>query len=182
MSGSQINNIGCQHFIIHARKAWLNGLSPKENRSIPPLDYQRVIDLKSEFKDCAIGINGGIRSADISGDLLKSVDQVMYGRLAIERQGDLLGIANELGFLTDDPQAAFLNYIDYANRNIAGRKSSYYYYQPLMPMIHDVVGAKHLRCELAHCMKNNRPLSDETIKLLLNLVAMKTGQEEGLSS
>ena len=71
---------GCEHFIIHARKAWLQGLSPKENRDIPPLNYQRVYDLKKEFSQLHISINGGITTLEDSQQHLKLIDGVMMGR------------------------------------------------------------------------------------------------------
>jgi tRNA-dihydrouridine synthase A len=73
---------GCTVFIVHARKAWLNGLSPKENREIPPLQYERVAELKQVFPHLTIVINGGINSLDTSSSLLNQVDGVMLGREA----------------------------------------------------------------------------------------------------
>lgn len=73
---------GCQTFIIHARKAWLQGLSPKENRDIPPLDYDRVHRLKMAHPELHIGINGGITSLDECLEQLLHVDSVMVGREA----------------------------------------------------------------------------------------------------
>lgn len=71
---------GCEHFIVHARKAWLQGLSPKENRDIPPLNYQRVYDLKEEFSQLKISINGGIKTLEDSIKHLGQIDGVMMGR------------------------------------------------------------------------------------------------------
>jgi len=73
---------GCGTFIVHARKAWLQGLSPKENREIPPLDYPRVHRLKADFPRLEIIINGGIRSMDEIRAQLAHVDGVMIGREA----------------------------------------------------------------------------------------------------
>lgn len=71
---------GCKTFIVHARKAWLTGLSPKENRDIPPLRYDVVYQLKQDFPQLDIIINGGITSLDASRQLLGHVDGVMLGR------------------------------------------------------------------------------------------------------
>ena len=76
----RIHNKGCQHFIIHARKAWLQGLSPKENRTIPPLNYPWVYQLKRDFPQLIITINGGIESCDEVKGHLDQVDGVMLGR------------------------------------------------------------------------------------------------------
>jgi tRNA-dihydrouridine synthase A len=73
---------GCTTFIVHARKAWLKGLSPKENREVPPLDYGRVHRLKREFPGLEIVINGGFRSVDDAIGQLEHVDGVMIGREA----------------------------------------------------------------------------------------------------
>ena len=73
---------GCQTFIIHARKAWLQGLNPKQNREIPPLDYETIYRLKQEFPDLEIIINGGIETLDEAETHLARVDGVMIGRAA----------------------------------------------------------------------------------------------------
>ncbi len=76
----RIHKKGCQHFIIHARKAWLQGLSPKQNRTIPPLNYPWVYQLKKDFPLLKITINGGITSTKEVLKHLKRVDGVMLGR------------------------------------------------------------------------------------------------------
>ncbi len=73
---------GCETFIVHARKAWLKGLSPKENRDIPPLQYDKVIQLKRDHPELEIIINGGITTLDQCQTLLKDLDGVMVGREA----------------------------------------------------------------------------------------------------
>ncbi len=74
----------CNDFTIHARKAWLSGLSPKENREIPPLDYNRAYQLKKDFPHLNIAINGGITSLQDSLHHLQHVDGVMIGRAAYQ--------------------------------------------------------------------------------------------------
>ncbi|MHC1481065.1 tRNA dihydrouridine(20/20a) synthase DusA [Frateuria aurantia] len=73
---------GIRKLIVHARKAWLQGLSPKENRDIPPLDYPRVFRLKQDFPDLEIILNGGLTTVDASVAALEHVDGVMLGRAA----------------------------------------------------------------------------------------------------
>jgi len=75
---------GCRTFIVHARKAWLEGLSPKENREIPPLDYGRVYRLKAAHPELEIVINGGIASLDEAETHLRWVDGVAVGRAAYQ--------------------------------------------------------------------------------------------------
>ncbi|MCG7897456.1 MAG: tRNA dihydrouridine(20/20a) synthase DusA [Candidatus Thiodiazotropha weberae] len=78
----KVSEAGCQTFIVHARKAWLQGLSPKENREIPPLHYETVHQLKQDFPDLEIIINGGITTLEQVEQNLKHVDGVMIGREA----------------------------------------------------------------------------------------------------
>ena len=85
----RIHEKGCQHFIIHARKAWLHGLSPKENRTIPPLNYPWVYRLKKDFPQLKITLNGGITKYSEIFEHLGHVDGVMLGR-AIYHQPYLL--------------------------------------------------------------------------------------------
>ncbi len=73
---------GCRVFIVHARKAWLNGLSPKQNRDVPPLDYDRVYRLKAAHPELTIVINGGIETLDECERHIKQLDGVMLGRAA----------------------------------------------------------------------------------------------------
>ena len=73
---------GCEHFIIHARKAWLSGLSPKDNRHIPPLDYERVYRLKARRPDLEISLNGGIETLDQCEQHGRLLEGVMLGRAA----------------------------------------------------------------------------------------------------
>jgi tRNA-dihydrouridine synthase A len=80
----EVSFAGCETFIIHARKAWLKGLSPKDNREIPPLNYQRVYKLKDAFPDLNFIINGGIKTIEESLDHLQYVDGVMLGREAYD--------------------------------------------------------------------------------------------------
>ncbi|WP_115719780.1 tRNA dihydrouridine(20/20a) synthase DusA [Gallaecimonas mangrovi] len=80
----KVSRAGCNTFIVHARKAWLNGLSPKENREIPPLDYPRVYQLKKDFPALHIGINGGIKTLDEMKGHLAQIDSVMVGREAYQ--------------------------------------------------------------------------------------------------
>jgi tRNA-dihydrouridine synthase A len=92
---------GVATFVVHARKAWLQGLSPKQNRDIPPLDYDLVYRLKVERPDLTVVINGGIGSLDEAEAHLAHVDGVMLGRVAYHEPG-LLGLVDRRFF---DPAA-----------------------------------------------------------------------------
>jgi tRNA-dihydrouridine synthase A len=87
----RVSAAGVRHFVIHARKAWLQGLSPKENREIPPLDYDLVVRMKAAFPHLTICINGGITSLDQARALLdRGLDGVMIGRAAYHDPGSVL--------------------------------------------------------------------------------------------
>ena len=77
-----VSEAGCKVFIVHARNAWLKGLSPKANREVPPLRYELVHQLKQEFPHLTIVINGGIASNALAAEQLQQVDGVMIGREA----------------------------------------------------------------------------------------------------
>jgi tRNA-dihydrouridine synthase A len=117
---SRIAEAGCARVQIHARKAWLQGLSPKENRDIPPLDYPLVQRVKARFPDLHISINGGITSLDEAEALLAAgLDGVMVGRAAYHQPADILCAADRRIFGAPGPDstpegavAAMLPYIE----------------------------------------------------------------------
>ena len=81
---TRVAGAGCTHFIVHARKAWLSGLSPKQNREVPPLNYDRVFRLKQANPDLTIIINGGFTTLEDCKAALRQVDGVMVGRAAYQ--------------------------------------------------------------------------------------------------
>lgn len=91
-----VSNAGCGMFIIHARKAWLKGLSPKENREIPPLDYNLAAKMKQEFPHLEIIVNGGIKTVDETRSHLSRFDGVMIGREAYQNPQILLDLENDI--------------------------------------------------------------------------------------
>ena len=99
---AQVSAAGVDRFSVHARKAWLQGLSPKENRDIPPLDYDLVMEMKGLFPHLHLSINGGIGSLDAAeGFLERGLDGVMIGRAAYHTPADILLEADARIF--DDP-------------------------------------------------------------------------------
>ena len=110
---------GVNRFAIHARKAWLQGLSPKENREVPPLDYALVAQMREYFPSLHLSVNGGISSLDqVEEFLAQGMDGVMVGRAAYHQPYDILGDADRRIFGTDhcvtapDAARAMLPYID----------------------------------------------------------------------
>ncbi|MDA0111583.1 tRNA dihydrouridine(20/20a) synthase DusA [Vibrio sp. La 4.2.2] len=93
---------GCEQFTIHARKAWLSGLSPKENREIPPLDYSRAYQIKKDFPHLQIAVNGGVKTLEESLEHLKHLDGVMIGREAYQNPY-ILAQVDQLIFGLDTP-------------------------------------------------------------------------------
>ncbi|TDB05061.1 tRNA dihydrouridine(20/20a) synthase DusA [Halomonas marinisediminis] len=91
-----VADAGCDTFIVHARKAWLEGLSPKENRDVPPLNYPRVHRLKASRPELHIGINGGLKTLDACQEQLEFVDSVMVGREAYQNPWLLAGVDQAL--------------------------------------------------------------------------------------
>ena len=102
---------GCRIFILHARKAWLEGLSPKENRDVPPIDYDRVYRMKARRPDLTIIVNGGIGSFGEAADHLTHVDGVMLGRAAYQDPYLLAEVDRRL-FDSAEPQPSRLQVLD----------------------------------------------------------------------
>ena len=91
-----VSAAGCNTMILHARKAWLSGLSPKENRDIPPLNYQRVYAIKQAYPHLTISINGGVQSLEQATQHLHYVDGVMMGRAIYQNPYILASVDSQL--------------------------------------------------------------------------------------
>jgi tRNA-dihydrouridine synthase A len=143
---------GTDALIVHARKAWLNGLSPKENRDIPPLDYRRVYRLKATLPDVPIIINGGIGSIEEARQHLAHVDGVMLGRAAYQEPWRLLAVDAEL-FGETPPQAtmkdAFEAMLPYIERELASGTRLHAITRHFVGAFHAVPGARAFRRHLA---------------------------------
>jgi tRNA-dihydrouridine synthase A len=113
---------GCRTFVVHARKAWLDGLSPKENREVPPLDYGRVWRLKAAHPELDIVINGGIASLDEAEAHLARVDGIALGRAAYQNPYLLAEVDRRLFGGTGTPptrRAVMEALLPYAERHLA---------------------------------------------------------------
>lgn len=100
---STVAAAGCQQFIVHARKAWLSGLSPKQNREVPPLQYELVYQLKIDFPELKFILNGGVTSLTQAEQILAHVDGVMVGREAYQNPYMLAAVDRQL-FASDAPE------------------------------------------------------------------------------
>jgi tRNA-dihydrouridine synthase A len=143
---------GCDALVVHARKAWLNGLSPKENRDIPPLDYDRVYRLKAARPDVPVIINGGIASLDESKQHLIHIDGVMLGRAAYQEPWRLLSVDPEL-FGEPAPYATmkdvFEAMVPYIEAELAAGTRLHSIVRHFVGAFHGVPGARAFRRHLA---------------------------------
>ena len=112
----QTSSAGCEHFIVHARKAILKGLNPKENRSIPLLNYERVEQLKNDFNDLRIDINGEVNSIEKIEQHLKVFDGVMIGREAYKNPFFLAEVQDS--FFKNSTNRLKLNKLDFVEQMI----------------------------------------------------------------
>ena len=143
---------GADALVVHARKAWLNGLSPKENRDIPPLDYDRVYRLKAVLPDVPVIINGGITSIAEAKQHLVHVDGVMLGRAAYQEPWRLLSVDSEL-FGEAPPHATmkdvFAAMLPYIERQLAEGTRLHSITRHFVGAFHGVPGARAFRRHLA---------------------------------
>jgi tRNA-dihydrouridine synthase A len=143
---------GADALIVHARKAWLNGLSPKENRDIPPLDYDRVYRLKVAMPGLPIIINGGIGGLDEAKQHLVHVDGVMLGRAAYQEPWRLLNVDPEL-FGKAAPFATMKDVFEamrpYIERELAAGTRLHSITRHFVGAFHGVPGARAFRRHLA---------------------------------
>ena len=138
---------GVSVFAVHARKAWLKGLSPKQNRDIPPLDYPLVWRLKRERPDLTVVINGGIGSLEEAEQHLAHVDGVMLGRAAYHTPG-LLGEADRRLFgegADVSPQAAVAAFLPYVRAELAKRTHLAAMTRHMLGLFHGQPGARSWR-------------------------------------
>lgn len=145
----QIRAAGVRRVTIHARKAWLQGLSPKENRDVPPLDYDLVARMKVAFPDLHISVNGGITSLDQAlGFLQSGLDGVMIGRSAYHTPADILLDADRLIFGEAD-RPDLLDVIDgmrpYIARHIAQGGKLAQVTRHMLGLFQGRPGARHWR-------------------------------------
>ncbi len=143
---------GADMLIVHARKAWLNGLSPKENRDIPPLDYDRVYRLKAAMPDVPIVINGGIGSIDDAKRHLEHVDGVMLGRAAYQEPWRLLAVDSDIfdeASPHDDMIAALEAMMPYIAEQLARGTRLHAITRHFVGAFHGIPGARAFRRHLS---------------------------------
>ena len=143
---------GVDALIVHARKAWLDGLSPRENRDIPPLDYDSVYRLKRAYPSLPISINGGIASVEDAVRHLDHLDGVMMGRAAYQEPWRLLAIDPTIYGQSAphaSPRAALEAYFPYVERELARGVRLHSITRHILGIFHGVPGARAFRRHLA---------------------------------
>lgn len=172
---SKIAEDGCKTFIVHARIAILDGLSPKENREIPPLKYEYVYRLKKEFKDLEIIINGGIKSIDSCKQHLKLVDGVMVGREAYQHPWLLSSVDEQLFGAKPHGKSRhdiIHDMMPYTETQLKGGQKLHYITRHLLGLFHGQSGGKQFRRYLSeNAYKDGADL--KTLEQALSLVPEK---------
>lgn len=159
-----VANGGCQTFILHARKAWLSGLSPKQNRDVPPLRYDIVRQIKRDFPDLEIIINGGITSLPQAQELLRSVDGVMVGREAYHNPY-LLAEVDEVIYQQSGTKKTRYQIIEdlmpYIQQQLAAGERLHSITRHILGLFHGIQGAKAWRRHLSE--RGPKPGADENV-------------------
>ena len=147
---------GCDTFIIHARKAILKGLSPKENRSIPPLNYERAYEIKRRFSNLTIVVNGGIKTVAEVQQHWQNVDGVMIGREAYHNPYFLAAIEHQL---FDQPMiervTVLHNYLSYVEKQLGEGVSLARLVRPIFGLFAGRPGGKQWRRHLSEEARKN---------------------------
>ncbi|WP_370631796.1 tRNA dihydrouridine(20/20a) synthase DusA [Phyllobacterium lublinensis] len=144
----RVFNAGTDALWVHARKAWLKGLSPKENREIPPLDYERVYRLKRQYPNQFIGINGGVQSLDEAVHHLNHVDGVMLGRAVYHNPMILLDVDTRIygdGAAAPSMDAIIDHMCAYADGHIARGGRLSHVTRHMVGLFHGAPGARRWR-------------------------------------
>ncbi len=145
---TKVHEAGCHSFTIHARKAWLKGLSPKQNRDVPPLDYGLVYDIKRQFPGIRIIINGGVDSVAAAREHLRQVDGVMMGRKAYYEPYTLQHIDQavfEERTCGPTREQIFADYLHYVEQQLAEGVALKHMSKHILGLFHGVQGARAFR-------------------------------------
>jgi tRNA-dihydrouridine synthase A len=159
---------GCRTFIVHARKAWLTGLSPKQNRDVPPLHYDRVLSLKKEHPELEVILNGGITTVEQVRSHLERFDGVMLGRAAYHDPWMLARLQGELFDRqgVSDREQAVHAMSDYLEREVASGTPVKKVSRHILGLFQRMPGAKRWRryiSENAHLDQANARLLEEAL-------------------
>ena len=163
---------GCTVFVVHARKAWLEGLSPKENREVPPLNYARVYRLKRDFPELTIIVNGGIASVADVHEHVRHVDGVMLGRTAYHEPYRLAEIEHEIfGTPLPDRDAVLAALEPYVDAHLARGDRLQHITRPVLGLYQGLPGARAFRRTLSE--RAHR--ADAGYEVIVDAIAMRSG-------
>jgi tRNA-dihydrouridine synthase A len=163
--------IGTETFIVHARKAWLQGLSPKENREIPPLNYDMVYQLKKDYPQLQVIINGGINSLEECQQHLQRVDGVMLGRAAYQTPALLSQVDSVLFGENEGPDAAQVveQMLPYIERELASGQRLNHITRHMLGLFQGLPGARRFRRHLSE-NAHKKGAGPEVVEQALSLV------------
>lgn len=165
-----VSQTGCRHFTIHARKAWLEGLSPKQNRDVPPLRYDFVYQLKKDFPQLHITINGGIKTIAEMQHHLDQVDGVMIGREAYHNTYLMADVDHYFYACSEEKQTRkeiIQAYADYVEQQMSKGVPLIHLTRHVLGLMHSCPGAKNFR----RVLSENAWKQDQGAQLLLQAAA-----------
>ena len=172
-----LSDAGVTRVIIHARKAILKGLNPKENRDVPPLDYPLIYEMKEQFPDLHISLNGGVKCLNEAERLLsKGIDGVMIGRSAYQQPSEILTNVDKIIFQNEtfiSPFDIADEMRDYLQDHCENGGSPHQVTRHMMGLFHGFPGAKVWRQHLSNAPKsNNLDFFDKALVAVRNAVNM----------
>ena len=170
-----VASAGCNTFLVHARKAWLKGLSPKQNREIPELNYDRVYQLKRDFPQLEIVINGGITTLEQAQQHLEHIDGVMIGREAYTNPY-LLATVDQQIYGSEKPiksrQQIAEEFVQYVSSELSEQTRLQSMTRHMLGLFHAVPGARQFRRHISE----NAYKTGATVDVLIEALAKTTGK------
>lgn len=170
-----VANAGCNTFLVHARKAWLKGLSPKQNREIPELNYDRVYQLKRDFPQLEIVINGGITTLEQAQQHLEHIDGVMIGREAYTNPYLLATVDQQIYGSKESiksRQQIAEEFVQYAASELSEQTRLQSMTRHILGLFHAMPGARQFRRHISE----NAYKADATVDVLIEALAKTTGK------
>lgn len=169
-----VANAGCKVFLVHARKAWLKGLSPKQNRQVPTLDYQRVYRLKKDFPQLDIIINGGVTTLEQASEHLQFIDGVMLGREVYANPYLLAGVDRAFYGATEAPKSRHqiaTEFLVFVEQELSRGVKLQAITRHMLGLFHGMPRARQFRRHLSE----NAYKPNATIDVLIHALSLTTG-------
>jgi len=169
-----IADAGCKTFIIHARKAWLQGLSPKQNREVPPLQYETVYQIKKDFPALEIILNGGVTCLESAEDLLQHVDGIMIGREAYHNPYILAEVDTRFYAISSNIKTrhqVVMELLPYIREHIASGGKLHNVTRHILGLFHGIAGARKWRRFLSE-NAGKKEADESTVLQALNNIGL----------